>query len=292
MDDADDNQPATPEEAVDPEAVFAGIDKELAFARILGAPVIVTWWLLVSNVVLWIGAKIYGLVLVDDLGLRTASFNAEQLVFYTGMKVNAHVAAGDWWRLVSSMWVHLDFAHIAFNAYGLYVLGPILEKFYGGRRFWALYLASGLCGAWASYTFNEVPAGGASGAIYGLVGALLVFGVKYRGSLPPRVSRSFTVGMLPWVALSIGIGFLDAIPLDNAAHIGGLVSGGLLALVLGSRLDGRRMHRLWSALLWIIGAAGIALVLYTGWQWSEEFVTCTDSRPDFIQCYPEIAERI
>jgi len=263
------------------------MDRELRFARILEGKVVVTWWLVGSTVLMWFAALIVGL----GLGFKSTELGPDSLVFYTGMKVNRYVADGQWWRLLSSMWVHLGFAHIAFNAYGLYVLGPILEKFYGARRYFALYLASGLIAAGCSYWFNDVPSGGASGAIYGLVGALLVFGYKYRGDLPPRVSRAFTTGMLPWVALSIGIGFIDAIPFDNAAHLGGLFSGAVLAVVTGTRLE-RPTTKVGNWILWALTVVGLALVVYTGVAWSQEASRCLDSRADYVQCYPELAKTI
>lgn len=265
------------------------IRRELRLVRILGEPVVANWWLVVSNVALFAIAWVYGLRMTDGFGFSPEVYRPVQMVFYTGMKVNAEIAAGEWWRLVSSMWVHLDFLHIGFNIYGLWVLGRFLEKFYGARRYFTIYMVSGLVGAAASFYFNDVDSGGASGALYGLVGALLVFGVRNRRALPERVVRGFTTGLFPWVVLSIGIGFLEQIPFDNAAHLGGLFSGMVMAMVLGSRLQ-QRTERVGNILLWVSTIAGLVVVLLTAWFWSVEATQCLSSADAYLTCYPNLAE--
>lgn len=264
------------------------IRRELRLVRVLGEPVVLNWWLVVSNVALFVIAWGYGFRMTDGFGLSAQLYQPVQMVFYTGMKVNEAIVAGDWWRLTSSMWVHLDMLHIGFNVYGLWVLGRFLEKFYGPRNYFAIYMLSGLIGAWASFTFNDVDSGGASGALYGLVGALLVFGVRNRRALPERVVRGFTTGLLPWVALSIGIGFFDQIPFDNAAHLGGLFSGMLLAVVLPSKLQQRALPKAIDVALWAVTLGGIVLVLLTAWFWSVEATTCLASGEAYLGCYPNL----
>lgn len=269
----------------------AAIRRELAFARTLSRPVLVTWWLLVSNIVLFVVAYFYGLRFTDGFGFSAEYLRPVQMVFASGMKLNEHIEGGQWWRIVSAMWVHLDMIHIGFNGYGLYAIGMLLEKFYGGRRLLLLYMLSGLVAGWASFYFSDTPSGGASGAVYGLVGALLVFGVKYRQSLPPQVARALTVGMAPWVVIGIGIGFLDAIPFDNAAHVGGLLSGGAFALVFGSNLQ-QRTQRVGNVFLWIGATACAAVIVTTAWFWSAEAYSCLGNREDYLGCYPDLAQYV
>ncbi len=263
------------------------IRRELRLVRILGERVFVNWWLVASNLALFALAWMYGFRLTDGFGFSADRYMPLQMVFYTGMKVNAEINGGAWWRLPASMWVHLDFLHVGFNIYGLWVVGRFLEKFYGARRYFTIYMATGLVGAAASYWFNDMDSGGASGALYGLVGALLVFGIRNRRALPERVVKGFTTGLLPWVALSIGIGFFDQIPFDNAAHLGGLFSGMLLALVLGSKLQ--PMGRAANAVLWVTTVAGLVIVLLTAWFWSAEAMQCLATGDAYLQCYPDLA---
>lgn len=273
-----------------PEKLFGSIDRELSFARVLSERVIVTWWLFISNVLIFVSAFLWGMT--DRFEQLKQVLEPVQIVLFTGMKVNEWISAGEWWRIVSSMWVHLDLLHIGFNAYGLYVIGPILEKIYGGRRFFFLYMVTGIVAGSASFYFSDVPSGGASGAIYGLVGAVLVIGWKYRSELPPRVSKAFTRGMLPWVVFGIGIGFFEAIPMDNAAHIGGLLSGMALALVLDSKLRDEGESTATEFGLWGATGLGIVLLVVTMWFWSAEVTRCAVDSNSFLTCYPDLAREI
>src|SRR5690554_2530194 len=274
--------------ALSPEEYRDAIAREKRLGAVLKTPTPLTKILVVTNVLIWVVAFFWG----DTLGIRTPYFNNAQLVLFSGMKVNELVAAGEWWRLVSSQFVHLDVMHIAFNAYGLYVLGPMVERFYGWKRFLTLYLASGTAGALASYYFVSAPSGGASGAIYGLVGVLLVFGVKYRHELPKRVSKALTMGMLPWVAFSIGIGFLDSLPMDNGAHLGGLFAGGFLVLITRSRLrpePADKARRLGDKLAWAGTIIALITLVWAGANWGAEVSECvTGDRAQYFACYPEL----
>lgn len=149
-----------------------------------------------------------------------------------GGKENALIDAGEVWRFVTPIFLHIGFLHLAFNSYALWIIGPQVEKLYGGPRFLLLYLLTGIAGAAASYWAHPfVPSAGASGAIFGLLGVLLVFSVKYRRTVPAFFSRALGKGILLTVGINLVIGYM--IPqVDNAAHLGGLVSGCLLAAVI------------------------------------------------------------
>lgn len=129
----------------------------------------------------------------------------------------AGVADGAWWQLISSAFTHVDFWHIGFNMLALYVLGPQLEAVLGRIRFLALYLLSGVAGSVAAFWLSE-PLGytlGASGAIYGIFGALVVLTIKLRTD--PR-------SMLGLLAVNLFITF--AIPnISWQGHLGGLLGG-------------------------------------------------------------------
>lgn len=276
--------------AMSPEEYRDAHAREMRLSEVLKAGTPLTKILIGVNVTIWLVAFFWG----DTLGIQTPYFNNAQLVLFSGMKVNELVAAGEWWRLISSQFVHLDVMHIAFNAYGLYVLGPMVERFYGWKRFLTLYLASGTAGGLASYYFVSAPSGGASGAIYGLVGVLLVFGIKYRNELPKRVSKALTMGMLPWVAFSIGIGFLDSLPMDNGAHLGGLFSGGFLVLITRSKLRPEAgKFRLGDKLAWAGTIIALAALVWTGVHWGQEVDRCvTGDRQQYFECYPDLEQAL
>ena len=149
-----------------------------------------------------------------------------------GAKANPLIDAGEIWRFVTPIFLHIGWMHLFFNSYALWVIGPQVEKLYGGPRFLLLYLMTGIGGAAASYWYHPyVNSAGASGSIFGLLGVLLVFSIKYRRAVPAFFSRALGKGILLTVGLNLVIGYM--IPqIDNAAHIGGLLSGGLLAVIV------------------------------------------------------------
>ena len=153
-----------------------------------------------------------------------------------GAKTNELLRQGEWFRLITPIFLHGGLLHLASNSWALWTVGPLVEKLYGPARFSLLYLFAGVGGVLGSYAGSAsrppfVPSVGASGAIFGLFGTLLVFGYKYRRELPGHFQRSIRSGILPVIVLNLFLGF--SLPfIDNAAHIGGLITGALLALVL------------------------------------------------------------
>lgn len=260
------------------------MEQQLKLVRMMEQPTRLTMVLLGVNILLWLAAKFYGMILADQ-GLGSLPANAEQLVFYTGMKINIAITDGQWWRLLSSQYVHLDVMHIAFNGYGIYMLGRLLERAYGPRRMLLIYTFSGTLGAVASYYFLSAPSGGASGALYGLVGAVIVFGTKYRKVLPPQMAQALTVGFLPWVVLGIGIGFIGSIPFDNAAHIGGLITGGVTAVFMASRLKDGEGKKWTNGLLWVMTILVICALIWMFLGWSVEAARCLGSVEAYQSCY-------
>lgn len=136
------------------------------------------------------------------------------------------------WRLVTAMFVHFGLIHFLFNIYALIQLGPLLEEVYGRSRFLALYFLCGLGGSVASIVVHwNVPtaSAGASGALFGLIGTSLVYGWRTGGAL----GRSLTSQMLQWGVFALLFGIL--VSADNAAHIGGAVTGAGLAYVVSAK---------------------------------------------------------
>lgn len=160
-----------------------------------------------------------------------------------GVKSNPEIDQGQVWRLLTPIFIHIGLLHLFFNSYALWMVGPQVEKIYGGARFFILYVLTGVAGVLASYWRNpDVISAGASGAIFGLFGVLLVFGIKYRKSIPPFFQRTVGAGVLPVIVINLIIGF--SFPaIDNAAHIGGLIAGGVLAFVLPYEQPGSSTHR-------------------------------------------------
>jgi rhomboid protease GluP len=138
---------------------------------------------------------------------------------------------GEYWRLVMPMFLHGGWLHILGNSYALYILGPIMERVYGYGRYLLMYVAAGIGGALLSMELSKNVSVGASGAIFGLAGAMLVTGYVHRDVIPPRWGRAFGAGMLPFIVLNLALG-LSLHGIDNWGHLGGLATGALLAFVI------------------------------------------------------------
>lgn len=145
------------------------------------------------------------------------------------------VVDGEVWRLLSCVWLHGDSLHLGLNMLALFGLGRILEAVYGWERVLLVFAVSGLTGSLAGHLLGGPVSVGASGAIFGLLGAGVTFGLLHGRELPASMRRVLGRGLLPWVALNIVIGFV--IPrIDNAGHVGGLLGGALVAAVLADRI--------------------------------------------------------
>lgn len=143
---------------------------------------------------------------------------------------------GQWWRLFTALFIHFGVVHLALNMWALWDVGRLVEQLYGRWRFLVLYVLSGLLGNLLSLVLhgNQAVSGGASGAIFSLYGALLVFLYRERRNVEPGEFRWLFGAAAVFASLMLAVGFIVQ-GIDNAAHGGGLVSGALLGLVLARR---------------------------------------------------------
>lgn len=182
-----------------------------------------------------------------------------------GVKSNPEIVMGQWWRFVTPIFLHIGLLHIGFNSYALWVVGPQVEKLYGGARFVIFYVLTGVAGVAASYlTHPASVSAGASGAIFGLFGVLLVFGIRHRHEIPPFFKRAVGTGVLPVILINLVIGF--SIPaIDNSAHIGGLLAGAALASVIRYQRPGEEESPLFTSIQWAVMAL-IAVSFFSVWK--------------------------
>jgi membrane associated rhomboid family serine protease len=232
-------------------------DREtIRFARaVLGRPYKFTIAFLVANLFVF-------LLMWESSGMSSTvlwtQFPEHVLVAY-GAKLNYLINAPNyqWWRFIAPMFIHINLIHLLVNMYSLMMVGPFVEKLYGSAKFTVFWVVTGIFGLVASYLTvrpqlatnafarfifksDDLPSAGASGALFGLVGVLFVFGIKFRRELPEGFKRAFGTGMLPIIFLNLFIGFIGRGFIDNAAHLGGLLSGAALALAVDYRRPGAR----------------------------------------------------
>ena len=173
----------------------------------------------------------FGIILICIIMfiLSGGGYNTYKLVAY-GANFSALVRNGEVYRLVSYMFLHAGILHIVLNMYSLFIVGPRVEDFFGKWKYLLIYLFSGICGGLLSVglTPNTVSVG-ASGAIFGLFGALIYFGYSYRGYIGAIVRSQ----VLPVVIYNLLMGlFIPGI--DMWGHVGGLIGGILTANMLGT----------------------------------------------------------
>jgi membrane associated rhomboid family serine protease len=177
-----------------------------------------------------------------------------------GQQVNALIEAGEWWRVVTATLLHSGLPHLLFNGYALYVLGAQLERGVGSGPFAALYVASGLAGGVAYLIGSaELPAVGASGAIFGLFGAWFAAAWVSRDTPQGRAGVS-QLGLLLLINMALPL-FLPNIGWQ--AHVGGLVAGSVIGLGWARRNRRGRATRASRLAL----PAAIAGVLFLGLLW-------------------------
>lgn len=182
-------------------------------------------------------------------GLALMSVDPEVLRGFGAKQNNLIAEQHQYWRLITAIFIHIGFIHLFLNNYALWIIGQEIEQIYGSARFVVLYLVTGVLGSVGSYIFNpQATSAGASGAIFGLFGVMATFAFKYRKEIPALLSREIRRRVLPIIAINLIFGFSVSI-VDNAAHIGGLLAGIVLALVVPyMRPDEKLTPLAWRAL--------------------------------------------
>ena len=135
-----------------------------------------------------------------------------------GAAYGPYFRLGQYWRLVMPMFLHIGWLHILVNMYALYILGRILERVYGYGRYSMIYVGSGVASAYLSMMVSNNISAGASGAIFGVAGAMLATGFLHREVVPRRWGRAFGKGILILIVLSLILGMTIA-HIDNRGDV-------------------------------------------------------------------------
>jgi membrane associated rhomboid family serine protease len=165
-----------------------------------------------------------------------SEISAKELVDY-GALVPRLVENGQWWRLFTAIFLHASIAHILFNMTSLFAVGTLCERLYGSGKFLAIYLGSGLAGSLVSFGYAVAtgsdlysPHVGASGAIFGIAGALLTVRFQRSDVIPRQVRDQISGWLIALVGINLAISFVTPY-VDNSAHLGGLIGGIVLSFV-------------------------------------------------------------
>ena len=203
-------------------------------------------------------------------GFAVTSVDPEVLRGFGAKQNDLIVGHREYWRLITAIFIHIGVIHLLLNNYALWIIGQEIEQIYGSARFVVLYLVTGIIGSLASFFFNpQATSAGASGSIFGLFGVMATFAFRYRKEIPSMLSREIRRRVLPIIAINLVFGFSVRI-VDNSAHIGGLLSGVALALIIPYKRPTERITpRMWVVLqiiclLLIFGSFVVAFRNYTG----------------------------
>ena len=175
--------------------------------------------------------------------------------FLYNLAVNRYlITEGQWYRLITGIFLHANIFHLVFNMYALYIIGMQLESFLGKGKDLAVYLLSGLAGSVLSIFMSSGFSVGASGAIFGLMGSLLYFGYHYRVYLDSVIKSQ----IIPLIIINLLIGFF-ASGIDIWAHIGGLIGGVLATMAVGVKYKSTNFEKING---WILYLIYIVVIIY------------------------------
>jgi rhomboid protease GluP len=198
--------------------MVASASPRVDFERGMSYWPIVTVVLIIANIIFYTRQVING------------ALEDTESIIAAGALSRAHILDGEIWRLVSAMFLHGSIDHLIGNCIALYILGMACEHGFGMLRMLLIYFIAGLGGSILSVAMNPGPSIGASGAIFGIMGAVICFFFRYRNVIHLRDKRVGTV-LAIWAVYQIGMGFLFP-QIDNFAHIGGFVVGAATVLVI------------------------------------------------------------
>ena len=183
----------------------------------------VTYTLIAINIVMYlITAILSGNFIDSDINVLVA----------LGAKVNPLIASGQYYRLFTCMFLHGGLLHVALNMYALYCIGPLIEQVYGRYKYIFIYILAGIGSSLLSYKFSDSVSIGASGAIFGLMGAALIFGYKMRERIGKNFVREVITVLIVNLIMSISIPNIDLY-----GHLGGLIVGSIITIFLKNNME-------------------------------------------------------
>jgi rhomboid protease GluP len=167
------------------------------------------------------------IILLINIGIYIGT-SLNPTLFEAGAKARPEIRDGQWWRLVTAGFLHGGLLHIGMNSWVLFDVGGQVEQVYGASRMLVIYFLSTIAGFYLSYIWTPNPSVGASAAIMGLIGAMIALSLHHRNEMTAAIRSTY----IRWVIYMLLIGFLLR-GIDNAAHVGGLAAGFVVAYLAG-----------------------------------------------------------
>ena len=207
---------------------------------------VITYAIITINIILFILMYIFG----------SGSTDAQTLIDF-GANYAPLIKVGEYYRLITSAFLHIGLMHLLVNCYALYVIGPQVESFFGKTKYIIIDVSSAIFGNLLSMLFTDAISAGASGAIFGLLGSVLYFGYHYRVYLE-GVLRS---QIIPLIVINLGLGFVLS-GINNAAHIGGLIGGLLVSMAVGVKYKSTNSQRTHGIIMTLILAIFLIYMVF------------------------------
>ncbi len=181
------------------------------------------------------------LIVINVLVFIYSFFIADPSVVLDNFAVNGEriIVHGEYYRIITGAFLHAQIFHLAFNMFSLYVVGSQMESYQGKTKYLITYLFSLISGNMLSMILNDGSSVGASGAIFGLLGSMIVFGFYYRVFFGEVVKSQ----IIPLIVVNLIIGFLSGGSIDNFGHIGGLIGGILITRAVGIKYKSSTFDR-------------------------------------------------
>jgi rhomboid protease GluP len=214
------------------------------------------------------------LTLIFIMMLAVGHNDVSRVYIQFGAKDNHLIQQGQWWRLITPIFLHGGWLHLLVNGFSLYSLGGSMERIYGPKKYLLIFLFAGFTGNVLSYWLSPTMSLGASGALFGLVGAGLVFPIRFRSLIAPEARASILRQLATVAIINLAIGFSLQGIIDNWAHIGGLLGGAFAAIFLiPDVLEGRPRSLFANSVLTalvLLSVGTVAAAWTYQWRWTRE----------------------
>ena len=244
----------------------------------------------VTKVLIAANVLVFVLMVASGVSLRTPT---EPQMIAWGAGYGPLTTHGQPWRLFTQMFLHFGIIHIGMNMFVLWQGGPLIERLFGNFSYLVIYILSGLCGSLLSlYTHPSSVSAGASGAVFGVYGALFGYMAFQRRSVPAPVVKSLLINVGLFVVLNVVFGLTDK-QIDMSAHLGGLISGAFLGAILSRPLirGAGQKRAVVVAVIGLAAAAAVAAHLSPAVDYEDQLRKASDSASRAFDVYNEAQQQ-